>query len=152
MGLRDSYHSLASPIRVKQNLLTFVSSGKLCVSIQSLVFNRCAVASSALPENYGLKKDHFSCCGWGGFGRFIGLCGFGGGVGVFGGFGGLGGGFGGGFAGLGGGFAGLGGFGGWFGGLGGFCRCAGIGGGGGRCGGFGRLGGWSGNWAGWFGG
>ena len=56
MGFRDSYHSLASPIRVKQNLLTFVSSGKLYVSIQSFVFNRCAMASSsALPENSGLK-------------------------------------------------------------------------------------------------
>ena len=56
MGLRDSYHSLGSPVRVKQNLLTFVSTGKLCVSIQSLVSNRCAVASSSvLPKNFGLK-------------------------------------------------------------------------------------------------
>ena len=51
-----SYHNLASPIRVKQHLLTFWSSGKLCVSIQSLVLRRCSsVSSSGFPENSGLK-------------------------------------------------------------------------------------------------
>ena len=101
MGFSDSYHNLASPVSVKQNLLTFISSGKLYVSIQSFVLNRCAVlSSSALPENSGLKIRliHLlwlwrvwliywiwliwligGVCGFGGlggFGGFGGFCGF----------------------------------------------------------------------------
>ena len=59
-----SYHNLASAVRVKQNLLTLASAGKLWVSIQSLVLRRCASASSSgFPENSGLKYDQFNCCG-----------------------------------------------------------------------------------------
>ena len=78
MGLRDSYHNLASPVRVKQNLCTFASCGKLWVSIQSLVFNKCAMAfSSGLHENSGLKYDQLNCGTWnGGFCGCIGLGGF----------------------------------------------------------------------------
>ena len=50
-------------MRVKQNLLTFVSSGKSWVSIPSLVLKRCASASSGFPANSGLKYDQFNCCG-----------------------------------------------------------------------------------------
>ena len=83
MGLRDLYHNLASPVRVKQNLCTFVSCRKFWVSIQSLVLNRCATASSSgLPENSGLKYDQLNCGTWnGGFCGCIGLCGFAGGSG-----------------------------------------------------------------------
>ena len=152
MGLRDSYHSLASPVRVKQNLCTFASCGKLWVSIQSLVLNKCAtVSSSGLLENSGLKYDQLNCgtcnggfCGCIGLGWFAG--GSHGGFSRFGGrFGRRGGGLGG-FGGL------LGGWSGWFGG-----RFRGIGGGFGGFGGlsgswFGWSGGLSGNWFGWFGG
>ena len=56
-----SYHSLASPKRVKQNLLTFWSSGKACVVILSFVFNKCtSVSSSGFPEKLGLKWDQFN--------------------------------------------------------------------------------------------
>ena len=54
--------NLASPVRVKQNLCTFASCGKLWVSIQLLVLNKCAMASSSgLPENSGLKYDQLNC-------------------------------------------------------------------------------------------
>ena len=83
MGLGDSYHNLTSPVRVKQNLCTFASCGKLWISIQSLVLNKCAMASSfGLPENSGLKYDHFNCGTWNGwFCGHIGLGGFAGGLG-----------------------------------------------------------------------
>ena len=80
-----SYHNLASPIRVKQNLLTFWSSGKLCVSIQLLVLRRCSSASSSgFPENSGLKYDQFNCSGcaiaaskfWNWFGGWLGWLGW----------------------------------------------------------------------------
>ena len=65
IGLKDSYHSLASPVRVKQNLCTFATSGKLCVSIQSFVLNNWASASSSgLPANSGLKYNQFNCGIW----------------------------------------------------------------------------------------
>ena len=70
IGLNDSYHILASPVKVKQNLCTFATSGTLCVSINLFVLNRCASASSSgLPENSGLKYDQFN---WGCTG--IGIC------------------------------------------------------------------------------
>ena len=83
MGLRDSYHNLASPVRVKQNLCTFASYGKLWVSIQLLVLNKCAMASSSgLPENSGLKYDQLNCGTWnGGFYGCIGYGVFAGGLG-----------------------------------------------------------------------
>ena len=62
IDLNVSYHNLTSPVRVKQNLCTFVSTGKLCVSIQSLVLNKFAnTSSSGLPEHFGLKYDQFNC-------------------------------------------------------------------------------------------
>ena len=80
IGLNDSHHILTSPTRVKENLYTFATSGKLCVSIQSFVLNRCASKSSSrLPENFGLKYDQFNwgCTGFGiwtgGAGGHIGL-------------------------------------------------------------------------------
>ena len=90
IGLKVSYHNLASPVRVKQNLCTSASYGKLCVSIQSFILNKCAIASSSgLPENSGLKYDQFNCgifvgraCGCiglgglaGGLSGCIGICG-----------------------------------------------------------------------------
>ena len=63
IGVSDSYDNLASPTKVKQNLYTFTSSGKLWVSIKSFVQRRCASASSSgLPSNSGLKCDQFSIC------------------------------------------------------------------------------------------
>ena len=47
IGLKVSYHNPASPVRVKQNLCTFASSGKLCVSIQSVVLNKCSITTSS---------------------------------------------------------------------------------------------------------
>ena len=67
MGLKVSYHNLASPVRVKQNLGILATSEKLCVFIQSFVLNKCASASSSgLPENSGLKYDQFNCGIWAG--------------------------------------------------------------------------------------
>ena len=83
MGLRVPYHNLASPVTVKQNLCTFTSSGKLCVSIQSFVLSKCAITSSSgLPENSGLKYYLLNCgiC-TGGACDCIGLVGFSGGLG-----------------------------------------------------------------------
>ena len=55
-----SYHSLASPINVKQKHLTLSTSGKLCASIQSLVLRRCdSASSSGLPENSGFFPIQF---------------------------------------------------------------------------------------------
>ena len=80
IGLNDSYHNPVSLVRVKQNLCTFATSVKLCVSIQSFVLNKWAsTSSSGLPENSGLKYDQFNCgCIWlgiwaGGAGGNIGL-------------------------------------------------------------------------------
>ena len=89
---------LASPVIVKQNLCTFASCGKLWVSTQLLVLNKCARASSSgLPANSGLKYDQFNCGTWnGGLGGCIALGRFGGRFGgIGGGLGGLGGLFGG---------------------------------------------------------
>ena len=62
IGLNDSYHNQASTVRVKQNLWTFATSGKLCVSNQSFVLNKWASASSSgWPENSGLKYVQFNC-------------------------------------------------------------------------------------------
>ena len=56
IGCRDSYHTLASPTNVKQNLPTFKSSSILLIFIQSLVQRRWASAfSSGLPANSGLN-------------------------------------------------------------------------------------------------
>ena len=70
-------------MRVKENLCTFASSGKLCVSIQSFILNKCAiVCSSGLPKNCGLKYDQLNCgiytggvCGCIGLGGFSGQLG-----------------------------------------------------------------------------
>ena len=62
IGLTDSYHNLASPSNVKQNLWTFKPSWNAWVLIQSLVLRRCASASSSgLPKKSGLKWDQFNC-------------------------------------------------------------------------------------------
>ena len=61
IGLRDSYHNLASPTNVKQNLWTFTPSGNACLSIQSFIVSKCTSASSGFPENSGLKCDLFNC-------------------------------------------------------------------------------------------
>ena len=63
IGLSTSYHNLASPTNLKQNIWTFTPSWNECVSIQSLVLRRWASASSSgLPMNSGLKWDQFN---WG---------------------------------------------------------------------------------------
>ena len=62
MGLKHSYHNLASPTNVKQNIWTFTPFGNACVSIQSLILIKCASASSSgFPENSGLRCDQFNC-------------------------------------------------------------------------------------------
>ena len=61
MGVKDSYHNLASPTNVKQNLWTFIPPRRLCVVIQSLVQSKWTSASSGFPENSGLKCDQFKC-------------------------------------------------------------------------------------------
>ena len=74
ISLSDSYHNLASPTKVKQNLCTFKWSWKSCVSTQSLVLSRCASASSSsLPAYLGLKWDQFNCGLWGTPGAIGGL-------------------------------------------------------------------------------
>ena len=61
IGLSDSYHKLASPIKVKQNLCTLTWSRKSWVSIQSFALSKCASPSlSGLPTNSGLKWDQFN--------------------------------------------------------------------------------------------
>ena len=61
MGLIDSYHSLASPIKVKQNLCTLTWSRNSWVSIQSFILSKCAyTSSSGLPAYLGLKWDQFN--------------------------------------------------------------------------------------------
>ena len=62
IGLSDSYHNLASPNKVKQNLWTLPPSGNAWVSIQSFVLRRCASTSlSGFPANLGSKWDQFNC-------------------------------------------------------------------------------------------
>ena len=66
ISLSDSYHNLASPTKVKQNVCTLTWSGTSCVSIQSFVLSKCPSASSSgLPAYSGLKWDQFNCglCG-----------------------------------------------------------------------------------------
>ena len=66
ISLSDSYHNLAYPTKVKQNLCTLTLSGKSCVSIQSFVLSKWAsTSSSGLPANLGLKWDQFNCGLWG---------------------------------------------------------------------------------------
>ena len=61
-GSRESYHSLASPSNVRQNLWTFTLLTKQCAFIQSLEQSKCDSASaSGFPENSGLKFDQFKC-------------------------------------------------------------------------------------------
>ena len=60
IGLNDLYHNLASLVRVKQNLCTFATSGKLWVSIQPIVLKRWASASSS-----GLPEFNWGCTGFG---------------------------------------------------------------------------------------
>ena len=56
-----TYHKLAYSISVKQNLLTFWSSGKSCITIQFSFLKRCASTSSlGFPEKSGLKWDQFN--------------------------------------------------------------------------------------------
>ena len=83
--LNNSYHNLASLVRVKKNLCTFAICGKLCASIQSFVLSIWASASSSgLPENSGFKHDQINwgwpCCTWictgcAGFGTWAGRSG-----------------------------------------------------------------------------
>ena len=62
MGLRNSYHNLASSTNVKQIFGTLTPSWKACVSIQLFVLNKCISASSSgFPANSGLKCDQFNC-------------------------------------------------------------------------------------------
>ena len=62
IGCKASYHNLASPTNVKQNLQTLMSSRKWCTFIQSLVLSKWASGSSSgFPENSGLKCDQFKC-------------------------------------------------------------------------------------------
>ena len=62
MGLNDSYHNLAYPTNVKQNLWTLTPSWNAWVSIQSFILSRCVSASSSgFPANSGLKCDQFNC-------------------------------------------------------------------------------------------
>ena len=82
ISLNDLYHSLVSPVNVKQNLYTLSLSWNLCVSIQLFVLSDCALASSSgFLENSGLKCDQFNggicgmgCCGtsgsWGTWGTW----------------------------------------------------------------------------------
>ena len=81
VGLKDSYHNLASPTMVRQNLWTFTPSWNWCVFIHSLVLSKWASASSSgFPENSGLKCDQFNCsicCAC-----CVGCCGTGGGGGA----------------------------------------------------------------------
>ena len=66
ISLSNSYHNLASPTKVKQNICTFTWSWKLCVSIESFVLNKCASASSSsLPAYLGLNWDQFNYGFWG---------------------------------------------------------------------------------------
>ena len=69
-----SYHNLASPKRVKQNLLTLWSLGKSCVVIQSFFLSKCAsTSSSGFPEKSGLKWDQFNWLFAIGMGRLSGI-------------------------------------------------------------------------------
>ena len=68
MGVKDSYHNLASPTNVRKNLWTLIPSRKWRAFIQLLVWSKWASASSSsFPENSGLKCDQFkctNCCAW----------------------------------------------------------------------------------------
>ena len=77
--LKDSYHNLTSPVIIKQNLWTLLSSWNLWMSIQSFVLSKCAsTSSSGFPENSGMRCDQFNCgtCGagycsaWGSWGTW----------------------------------------------------------------------------------
>ena len=62
IGGKDSYHNLASPTNVKQNLQTLMSSRKWCAFIQSLVLSKWASAFSlGFTEDFGLKYNQFKC-------------------------------------------------------------------------------------------
>ena len=66
ISLSDSYHNLASPVKVKQNLCTLMWSWNLCVSIQSFVLSKWASASSFdFLEYLGLKWDQCNKGTWG---------------------------------------------------------------------------------------
>ena len=66
IGSKDSYHNLASPTNVRQNLWTLIFSWKWCMLIQLLVLSKWTSASSSgFPENFGLKCYQFKwtiCC------------------------------------------------------------------------------------------
>ena len=56
ISLKDLYHSLATPISVRQNLCTSSFSQNICVSIQSFILGKWASASSSgFLENLGLN-------------------------------------------------------------------------------------------------
>ena len=62
IGVRDSYHNLASPTNVKQTLWTLITFGKWYAFVQSLVWSKWASeSSSGFPEISGLKCDQFKC-------------------------------------------------------------------------------------------
>ena len=59
ISLSDSYHNLACPNKVKQNLCTLMWSWNQCV--HPVIHPKCASASlSDLPEYLGLKWDQFN--------------------------------------------------------------------------------------------
>ena len=66
MDVKDSYHNLASPTNVKQNLWTLKPSRKWCAVNLLLVQSEWVSASdSGFPENSGFKCDQFkstTCC------------------------------------------------------------------------------------------
>ena len=75
IGLSDSYHNLASPTNVKQNLWTLIPSWNAWVSIQSFVLRRCAsISLSSFPANSGLKCDQFNGGTWPGCASHIAGC------------------------------------------------------------------------------
>ena len=62
IDMNDSYHNLAFPAKVKQNLWILWPSWNAWVSIQSVVLRRCySTSSSGLHANSGLKWDQFNC-------------------------------------------------------------------------------------------
>ena len=61
MAVKDSYHNLASPTNVKQNLWTLIPSRKMCAFIPSLVQSKWASASSGFPKMSDSKCDQFKC-------------------------------------------------------------------------------------------
>ena len=70
IGHKDSYHNLASPTNVRQNLWALKPSWNWFVFIQSFILSKRASTSPDFPENSGLKCYQFicgiccTCMGW----------------------------------------------------------------------------------------